>query len=309
MMDPSLSSTQVQGRTVAVATPPQAARWPTAGNIRSLSRPVPAWQITLATVIKGLQVARRYLPNLVGSFVQLALRVLFFLLIANSVAYRVPGEADGLAGRELFLFFQGALLLLVFNGATLWAPIHSVTSDLYNGTLEYLYSSPGSRYAYYVGTVITEVIINGILFFPFYLFLVFYARASLVNMVLILVVCVTVLIALTAMGILIALLALLWRQVGSIAQVLGILFEFLAGAYLPVSTFPPALQYLAYLLPYTWGYDLIRYYTFNGQWTTLRPVWQEWLIIGVYAVVYTLLSRLLLRRAEVQAKQMGLHII
>jgi hypothetical protein len=32
---------------------------------------------------------------------------------------------------------------------------------------------------------------------------------------------------LTAMGIMIALLALLWRQVGSVAQVLGVLFEML----------------------------------------------------------------------------------
>jgi len=280
----------------------------TAGAVRSLSRPVPSWQITWATMIKGLQVARRYLPNLIGSFVGLAMRVLFFLLIAQTANF-ATSEQTAIGGRNLFLFFQGGLLLLVFNGPTLWGPINAVTSDLYNGTLEYLYSNPGSRYAYYVGAVLTEVVISLVIFVPFYLFLVWYAQAGAVNMALILLVCAVVLVALTAMGVMIALLALLWRQVTSIAQVLGMLFEFLGGAYLPVSNFPQPLQYLAYLLPYTWGYDLIRYYSFDRNWQTLQPVWLEWTILAVYAVTFTLVSRRLLRRAEHYAKRTGFNII
>jgi len=276
--------------------------------VRSLSQPVPPWRITLATVIKGLQVARRYLPNLIGSFVGLAVRIVFFLLIANTASFGASGE-QSISGRDLFLFFQGGLLLLVFNGPTLWGPINAITTDLYNGTLEYLYSNPGSRYAYYIGAVLTEVVISLAIFVPFYLFLIWYARAGAVNMALILLVCAVVLVALTAMGVMIGLLALLWRQVSSIAQVLGMLFEFLGGAYLPVSNFPQPLQYLAYLLPYTWGYDLIRYYSFDGHWQTLQPVWLEWLILIGYAVVFTLISRHLLRRAEQYAKRSGLNII
>lgn len=279
-----------------------------AGSVQSLSHPVPPQAITYATVIKGLHVARRYLPNLIGSFVGLAVRILFFLLIANAVTYGVSGE-ESLSGRDLFLFFQGALLLLVFNGPTLWGPIQAVTTDLYNGTLEYLYSNPGSRYAYYVGTVLTEVVISLVVFIPFYLFLVAVAQAGARNMLLILLVCAVVLVALTAMGVLIALLALLWRQVSSIASVLGMLFEFLGGAYLPVASFPPPLQLLAYLIPYTWGYDLIRYYSFDGDWQTLQPVWVEWVILGLFAVSFTLLSRHLLGRTERYAKRNGLHII
>ena len=214
-----------------------------------------------------------------------------------------------MSGREIFIFFQGALLLLVFNVPTLWAPIRAVSEDLYNGTLEFLYSNPGSRYAYYVGTVVTQVLISLIVFLPFYGFLVFYSKVDIGGMVMILLVCLTAAITLTAMGIMIALLALLWRQVNSIADVLGMLFEFLGGAYLSVRNFPQIVQYLAYLLPYTWGYDLIRYYSFQGNWQTLRPVWQEWVILLVYAVFYTLLSRYLLKKAEQRAKKIGLHVI
>jgi ABC-2 type transport system permease protein len=221
-------------------------------SIHTLSRPTSAWVIMAATVVKNLQVARRYLPNLIASIANLAVRMGFFVLLAGAISMRgaTVGGAD-LSGRNLFIFFQGALLLLVFNGPTLWGPINAVTNDLYNGTLEYLYSNPGSRYAYYVGTVVAEVIINSVVFLPLYVFLVVYSRADLGSMLMVLVACLAILVSLTAMGVMIALLALLWRQVGSVAQVLGILFEMLAGAYLPITSFPQAVQYVAYLLPYT----------------------------------------------------------
>jgi ABC-2 type transport system permease protein len=233
----------------------------------------------------------------------------FFLLLANSVSFQTGLSGDEMTGRDLFIFFQGAMLIMMFNWATLWGPINAVSNDLYNGTLEFLYSNPGSRYAYYVGTVVTEILISLVFFLPLYLFLVFYSGAKAGNMLMVLLVCIVMAITLTAMGIMIALLALLWRQVNSIASVLGMLFEFLAGAYLPVTAFPKFLQYLAYLLPYTWGYDLIRYYSFEGDWHTLLPVWQEWGVLFLYAILFTALSRYLLKKAEQRAKQNGLHVI
>ena len=128
-------------------------------------------------------------------------------------------------------------------------------------------------------------------------------------MLLILLACITILIALTAMGIMISLLAIVWRQVTSIISILGIMFEFLAGAYMPITIYPKFAQYLAYLLPHTWGYDLIRYYSFEGKWPTILPIEQEWIIVIVFAIVLTLLSRYLLKKIELLAKQQGLHLI
>lgn len=275
-----------------------------------LSRSPSAWHTLTSTVVKDLQIARRYLPNLLGTFVELAIRLAFFFLLASVIS--MNGESDvgqDLSGRNLFIFFQGALLLFVFNRATLGGPLQAVTDDLYNGTLEYLYSNPSSRYAYFVGTVVAKVIISSVVFLPLYLFLIIYAQASAFGMAMVLLACVVVLIALTAMGIMIALLALLWRQVGAIVAVLSIMFEMLTGAYLPITAFPRVAQYIAYLLPYTWGYDLLRYYSFDGQWRPLLPIWQEWAILLLFAGGFTLLSRYLLAKAERQAKQNGLHVI
>ena len=283
---------------------------PGAVAANSLSTSTSAWRTTTSTVLKDLRIARRYLPNLLGTFVELGIRLAFFFLLANVITMSDRTDlGQDLSGSNLFIFFQGALLLFVFNRATLGGPIQAVTDDLYNGTLEFLYSNPCSRYAYYVGTVIAKVIVSGVIFVPLYLFLVIYARFSLYNMALVLLVCLVLLVALTAMGIMMALLALLWRQVGSIVAVLSIMFEMLTGAYLPITAFPQVVQYLAYLLPYTWGYDLVRYYSFDGQWNPILPVWQEWLILAFFAVTFTILSRYLLAKAERQAKRNGLHII
>lgn len=283
---------------------------PTIGAFPSLARTPSAWQVMISTVVKDLQIARRYLPNLIGTFVELAIRLAFFFLLASVVT--MDGNRNlgvDLSGRNMFIFFQGSLLLFIFIRSTLGAPLEAISNDLYNGTLEFLYSNPASRYAYYVGTVVAKVLVSSVVFVPLYLFLVFYAEASALNMFLVLVAGGVVLVALTALGIMIALLALLWRQVGALVAVLSILFEMLSGAYLPITAYPYAAQVVAYFLPYTWGYDLIRYYSFNGQWQPLLPIWQEWLVLLVFAVVFTLLSRYLLARAENKAKRLGLNVI
>lgn len=281
-----------------------------ASTFQSLSRTPSAWQVMVSTVIKDVQIARRYLPNLIGTFVELAIRLAFFFLLASVIT--MDGRSNlgvDLSGRNMFIFFQGALLLFIFIRATLGGPIEAISNDLYNGTLEFLYSNPASRYAYYVGTVVAKVIVSSVVFVPLYLFFVFYAQASAVNTIMVLVTGGVVLVALTALGIMIALLALLWRQVGALVAVLSILFEMLSGAYLPITAYPQAAQIVAYFLPYTWGYDLIRYYSFDGQWQTLLPVWQEWLLLLLFALLFTLLSRYLLARAEARAKQSGLSVI
>jgi ABC-2 type transport system permease protein len=279
-----------------------------------LSRPVTAWAVTLATVWKNLHISLRYLPNLISSLVEIGVRAGFFLLLSNSISVHGSSSGIEISGHNLYTFLLGSLALFVFTRSTMMGPINAVTTDLYNGTLEYLYSGPGSRYAYYVGVVLSEVLTSMVVFVPVFILLVLVSGAGLADVVLMLLACGGVLVSLTAMGIMIALLALLWKQVGSVVSVLAILFELLAGAYLPLSTFPRFIQYLAYLLPFTWGYDLLRYYSFQNAapaqtWSPILPIGAECAVVGAFAVVFTAVSRYLLAKAEKQAKKQGLHII
>ena len=272
---------------------------------------VRSWDVFRATVIKDLTISFRYKENLIGLFIELAIRMGFFFLLSQAVMLAGDNALLGrpMTSRDLFIFFQGALVLYIFKGTALKTPLRSVGNDLYNGTLEFIYSNPSPRYAYYMGTIVSDVIISQVIFLPIFVWLVIYSGAGVANMLMVLLVCLAVFVTLVAMGVLIGLLGLLWRQVGSIAGVIEIAFELLAGAYFPVTEFPIIFQYLAYLLPFTWGYDLIRYYSFNQEWSTLLPVWQEWLLLGISAVVYTLLSRYYLAKVEKLAKVRGMHLI
>jgi len=263
-----------------------------------------------ATVIKQLQITRRYLPDFVGLLVDLSIRLGFFMLMASVLTVESEQmQGQSLSGQNLSIYLMGAMVLFMFQAATLWGPIDAVTTDLYNGTLEFLYSNPGSRYAYYVGSVVTRVIVRLPIFLPFYMILIVYSQVSVHSMVLILLVCIITLVTLTAMGVMVGLLAILWQRVTSIVGVLERMFEFLSGAYFPLSTFPVFVQFLGYLLPYTWSYDLIRYYSIDGAWRTILPVWQEWAILGGFAIVFIVASRYLLKKVEQLAKRKGLHLI
>ena len=284
--------------------PPAAWRWP------GLSRPVPLWRVLGVTAEKNVRVARRYLPNLLGRYAQLGLRVAFFLLLAGAITVRPPeAGAPPLAGRELFAFFLSGLLLVVFIRPSLWAPMETAAADLQSGALEYLFATPGSRYGYLAGAVLSELALGLVGFVPLFGVLLWTARPGAVAAALMLGACALMLVALTALGVLVALLAILWRQAGSLAEVLGVVFEMLAGAYLPVHAFPAALRGLACALPYTWGYDLVRHYALGERWRTILPAGVEWAMIAGHAALYTALSVLLLARAERRAKRVGLHAL
>ncbi len=281
-----------------------ASPWP------ALSRPASFWRVLGATAAKDLRTARRYVPNLVGRYAQLGVRVAFFLILAGAVGFRqgIRG-APALTGRELFVFFLSALMLVTFIRPTLWAPMETASTDLQRGTLEYLFATPGSRYAYFAGAVLSEIALGLVAFVPMFGVLVWTARPDAGAAALILAACALMLVALTALGVLVALLTVLWRQAGSVAEVAGIVFEMVAGAYLPVAAFPAGLRALAYALPYTWGYDLVRHYALGERWRTLLPVGQEWALVAAHAVAYTALSFHLLARAERRAKRTGLHVL
>ena len=277
----------------------------------SQSRPVSSWAVLRATIIKDLQVQRRYLPDMIAMIIELALRIGFFFLLSGIISVNGENSRLGrdLAGHDMFIFFQGALLLFIFNSTALNAPVNAITRDLSNGTMEYLYSNPSSRYAYFLGTVMAKALITLVLFVPLYVLLVFSSSSSVANMASIMAVCICTLVTLVAFGVMIGLLGLIWKQVGSVTQILTVFFELLAGAYFPIAAFPIVLQYLAYALPYTWGYDLIRYYSFDGEWQTILPVWIEWLILISFVVIYTIISRILSKKAERLAKRKGLHLL
>ncbi len=270
------------------------------------SKPVSAWRVFKSTVIKDLQIWKRYKANLIAGLVESVMLVGVFALFSNMMQFR---SGETVTEMEMFTFFLGGLLLVMMNGPALWTPLNAVTRDLYNGTLEYLYINPSSRYAYFVGTVAAGMVVHALWFTPIFFLLAYFSGANLLNLGVILTVCALAVIVLIAIGILMALTAIMWRQVSSIAQVLNMLFQFLSGAFIPLGSMPTFVRYAAFALPQTWANDLIRYYSFDGDWDLLAPIWLEWVLLGCFAVFFVAISKYLLRRVERHAKKNGLHLI
>lgn len=293
----------------AVQTKVMSERAATIGADVKSPKAVSAWVVLRETIIKDLRTAVRYRAGLVGGVIELLVRMVFFVFFANVITFEASQIGREMTTTDVFVFFQASLILWIFRGIAVSGPLEAVYRDLYYGTLEFLYTNPSSRYAYYVGSVLSQVLIAQIVFLPLYVILVVVSGAQPINMIMVLVVCLAVFLTLTAMGVMIAGLGLLWRNIDSVAGLTNLAFEFLAGAFFPITVFPKVLQYIAYLLPFTWGYDLVRYYSFNGDWVTILPVWQEWVILLTYAVIFLALSYFFLRKVERMAKRQGLNII
>jgi len=229
-----------------------------------------------------------------------------------SVALYYKNGYEWLTQSDIIIFYLGAILIMTFNSTAIWTPLNNVQRDLYNGTLEYLFFNPSSRYGYFIGSILSDGAIKfAVLFLPVLAVLSFasgifnhpgaLAGVFIVSMV--------VLVNLISMGVLISLSAILWKQVNALAGILNTLFQFLAGAFFPITAFPQPVQYFAYLLPQTFGYDLVRFYSFRGKWQTILPVEVEIAILVFFTIIYLILSIVLLKKTEHFSKKTGLHRI
>ncbi|RMG28592.1 MAG: ABC transporter permease [Methanobacteriota archaeon] len=266
-------------------------------------------RVFFATILKELRISFRYRANLIGAFYQTMLMVFAFYIFGNAISFRTLDMVQGTArASSVFLFFISGILLVIMIDIALWMPLNSVNNDLYNGTLEYLYSTPFSRFSYFSGTIVASAFLRMIFLAPVMVGIVFFGELTNEIWALLLVVLVTT-VSLIGVGIIIALSAILWKETSGIVQILGMLFQFIAGAFIPVQSFPIWLKWIAFLFPQTFAFDLSRHYTFRGNWPTLLPVFWEWTILVLSIPFYFFLSLKLLQRVEKHARNQGLHLI
>ena len=274
-----------------------------------LSKPVTPINVFASTIIKELKIAIRYRANLIGDFYEVLLIVFSFYIFGSALSFRTLTDVSG-SGRasSAFIFCITGIVLVLLLDVALWTPLNSVTNDLYNGTLEYLYSTSFPRYSYYLGTIVAAAIIRLIYLVPIVIGIAFFGELSQEVIFLSLVILASM-ISLVGVGIIIALSAIMWKETSGIAQILGLLFQFLVGAFIPVQSFPVWLKWIAFLFPQTFAYDLSRYYAFKTKWPTLLPVEIEWMILLLSIPLYFGVSIYLLKKVENYSKKGGLHLI
>lgn len=276
-------------------------------DYKGKSKEASFWSIVYNSMLIRIKIWKRYGAEAVGAIVQLVILMSVFYLFATAVGFR---GYNGFGTHQIYIFFMTGLLIMMFDGVSIYGPLNAMQRDLTNGTLEYLYFTPMRKYPYFfgysVGTIITNTLIG---FLPLYILLVFYANMNFYNAGMILVVIAILLLSLLAMGILISLTIILWKQVQGLVSLLGLVLQFFTGGFIPVSSLPPYIQTFAFFFPHTYAYDLIRYYAYNGQWTMRYPLMYNWILIIGFTIFYTILAVYLLGKVVNHAKQQGLHIL
>lgn len=197
--------------------------------------------VVRATVLKDLIMFKRYKADLIGQIIRSVMFIGVFALFATSYVF----EGLNLSFEETLLFYLTGFMLIVYDSVTLWTPLNSVTNDLYNGVLEYLYSSPNSRLGYFVGNIMAAAIISSVILIPLVIFLVFFYKLSLITILTMLFTLMMTLIVLVAFGVMFAMLGIMYRQIASIAGILNMMFQFLGGFIFPITVMPKVVQYIA----------------------------------------------------------------
>lgn len=263
--------------------------------------------IAYNSMIVRLQIWRRYRAEAIGSLIQIIILTTVFFLFATAVGFR--GYAD-FGTHEIFIFFLGGFLVLVFDGVSIYGPANAMQRELMNGTLEYLYFTPMRKYPYFLGYLCGSVIVSSLTgFIPAFFILIVYANLSLTNIMLILFTLALLMLSLLSMGIIVSLMVILFKQVQALLSLLGLSLEFFTGAFIPVSALPSYIKPISYMFPHTWAYQLIRYYSFNGNWPLIVPLAYNWLFLIGFTILYTIIALVLQKRVIKHAKEKGLHIL
>ncbi len=264
----------------------------------------------LATMKRELLYYWRYKFNLVSGIFNNLIYVFTFAVLAVGLNFRsssfITNNASSFDNISLFLL-SGALLIFL-SSAALWDPINTINNELYNGTLEYVFSTPSSRTGYFTGAILATLIIQSIGLLPFFVAIIFIGT-SISNLIPIILVLLISMVGFVGIGMMISTTAILWKRTTAIVQLISMALQFLVGGFIPVQSFPVYLQWISFLFPQTFAYDLIRYYAFNGTWVTLAPPIYEWLILIVSTPIYFIFSKSLFLKTEKYAKRQGLHLL
>ena len=202
----------------------------------------------------------------------------------------------------------GSLLgfLLWFYAAFAISSMSSgITGDASIGTLEQLYMSPMPTWLVFVGRVIATFVKGTVM-------------VALLGIVLAMVLPVTLPLELAALppfaltmvglfgfGYAIGGLTLVFKQIGSVNNLLTNVLLFLNGALLPVHHFPPWLETVAVFLPTTQGIIVLRKVVVDG--ASLIAVWEDgsMVFLAVQSVLYLAVGWALFNVGERVAKRRG----
>lgn len=248
-----------------------------------------AWAIAR----KELQIARRYRFGSINQIFQPLYQTLIPSLLLGAT-FAVGGVAVGLAETagttDVVSYLFLGMLSLTLTSAGFWSVAFSLKQELDAGTLEPAWLTPTRRETFVIGmtlsglilAVIATVILVGV---GIWLFGADIAAGLAVAVPVLAVTSVGVL----GFGYLVGAIVLRMREGNFFVDATDFIVVALSGAAFPIIVLPWAVRWIAYLLPTTYGLDIMRATTLDTP--PLLPLPLAWLMLAVTSVAFVAIGR------------------
>jgi ABC-type polysaccharide/polyol phosphate export permease len=255
-----------------------------------------------AIILRDLRVARRYPLSMINLVLLTPLYQMAIPTLLLGTAFLVEGSAVGLSQMvgttDLVGWLGLGVLVASLVVGVMWTVADDIMTDRMTGVLEHSWTTPTRREVFVVGTAGTSFIFTMAASALLMLFgvLVLDARYAPLGLLLSVPVLAVMLVGVCGFGYLGAAGILSLRKSSALLDTTGYLLSTFSGVSFPLTVLPTPLREVTYLLPTTWGLDLMRHLSLGTETLLALPVACGALVVtsvGVFA-----LGRIAFLRAE-----------
>lgn len=224
-------------------------------------------------------------------------------------AFMVNGSATGLARMTGTADLAGWIGLGMLSASLLVGVVDScyntLEADRVTGVIEHSWSTPAPREAYVIGSILTGSMFASaanVILLSFAVVLL-HASFDIVGSLLALPVAAVTIAGNGGYGYLVAAAVLGMRRAEALVEIVTMVIVLFSGVTFPLTLLPEEARWPTYLLPCTWGLDLIRHLTLATR--PLAPVPVEIAALIVTSAVWLAVGRRVFLRTERRLRVAG----
>ena len=249
----------------------------------------------------------RYKANFVFGLIDtVAWSVAMLLLVP---LYTASGVGSAIGTQNFISFLLLGFAFQMYQSVALWSASNTLQNELNLGIVDYVFSSPVSRYWYMVSTSIANALNETLFFIPMFMVALIFTNFtfSILDLLFSLSAVALTVGVLIQLGVFFSTITLQFKQVSSIFGFLNLAFTMLTGMLIPIQVLPEALRLASLIFPQTLGIDLARHFILHTSPTF--PILFQWVMLLLELLILGLVSTIALRYVERTAKREGLHYV
>lgn len=213
-----------------------------------------AFLVILNEIHKGLLVTWHYKFNVISEFITLGIYFLGTALLMNYGNTNLEEFGPSLLGYIVWVYSSYILKVSL-----------TLTLEGRSGTLEQMYMSPVHPALIFIGASISTIVSSTLMISAMSLMISFLCSMHIPLHALGILILLIVLIGLIGFGLCIAGMALLYKNVAGLIDLIDNLLFYLSGSMLPIEKLPTWIQAIAHTLPTAEGIIVLRNVLFEGK--------------------------------------------